>query len=125
MTAFRSDTGPEAYVIPNRRQTHRRGDRDDKIIYQTVRRVARRAGVRSHVHALRAAYAVRYLESHVGDLEALKLLLGHARMETTEVYLRRLNRDLAMERVRDLSWISVFPPQSVKAHTGFEPVLPP
>ena len=43
----------------------------------------------------------------------------------TAVYLRRLNRVKAMERVRDLSWRSVFPPEAVEAHTGFEPVPPP
>jgi len=48
---------------------------------------------------------------------------------TTLVYLRRRKKQLAMERVRDLSWGTVggfvFPPNAVEAHTGFEPVLPP
>ena len=62
-------------------------------------------------------------------MAALKDLLGHARLETTLVYLRRRKKQLAMERVRDLSWGSVggfvLQPNAVEAHTGFEPVLPP
>jgi hypothetical protein len=88
-----------------------------------------RANVRSHAHALRAAFAVRFDEAHPDQLLALKDLLGNARLETTLVYLRRRKKQLAMERVRDLSWGSVggFVLQSnaVEAHTGFEPVLPP
>ncbi len=39
---------------------------------------------------------------HPGDLEALEALLGDTRSDTTQVYLRKLNRTKAMERVRDL-----------------------
>ena len=85
-----------------------------------MRRVAARAGVTAHVHAIRAAFAVRFLESHPGDLEALQPLMGHSRLETTAVYLRRLNRVQAMERVRDLTWRSVFPPNAAEAHTGHQ-----
>jgi hypothetical protein len=62
------------------------------------------------------------------QLLALKDLLGHARLETMLVYLRRRKKQLAMERVRDLSWGSVggfvLQPNAGEAHTGFEPVLP-
>ena len=59
--------------------------------------------------------------------------MNHSRVDTTQVYLRALNRSQAMEAVRDLSWsASVFPYQTSKeawmqgkAHTGFEPVPPP
>jgi integrase/recombinase XerD len=111
------------YLVPNRRPA-RNPERSHKVIYDTVRKVADRAGVRAHVHALRAAFAVQYLETHEGDLEALKHLLGHARYETTEVYLRRLNRSRSMERVRDLSWGAVLPPYRGMPPAGFEPALP-
>jgi len=114
------------YVVPNRRKASvRRTERSSKVIWETVRRVAKRAGVRAHVHSIRGAFAVRFLETHPGDLEVLQPLMGHTRLETTAVYLRRLNRVKAMERVKDLSWRSVFPSEAVKAHTGFEPVPPP
>jgi integrase len=126
---------PEAYLIPNRRpaSVRRPGERSDKVIWVTVKRVAERAGVRSHVHALRAAYATRFDEQHPDSVLALKDLLGHARVETTLVYLRRRDREQAMEKARDLSWgASVFESQAPEtsdlqeeAHTGFEPVLCP
>ena len=95
----------EDYLIPNRRpEAVRRPERSDKVVWETVKRVAERAGIRAHVHALRAAFAVRYLETHPGDREALQMLMGHTRADTTEVYLRKLNRAKAMERVRDLDW---------------------
>lgn len=116
---------PNDYIVPNRRAP-RTGERSSKVIYRIVLDVAARARVRSHVHALRGAFAVRYLETHEGDLDALKHLLGHARHETTAVYLRRLDKTRSMERVRDLSWgRSVFPPNAGMPPTGFEPVLHP
>jgi site-specific recombinase XerD len=97
------------------------------VIWETVRHVAGRANVRSLAHALRAAFAVRFDEAHPDQLLTLKDLLGHARLETTLVYLRRRKKQLAMERVRDLSWGSVggLQPNAGEAHTGFEPVPPP
>jgi hypothetical protein len=52
-------------------------------------------------------------------------LMNHSRIDTTQVYLRALNRTKAMDAVRDLSWGPGFQAQPVEAHTGFEPVLPP
>jgi site-specific recombinase XerD len=118
--------GPDDYVIPNRRPgAVRRTERSNKIIWETVLRVAERVGVRATVHALRRAFAVAFLTSHPGAIEALQALMNHARIDTTQVYLRTLNRSKAMEAVRDLSWGLGFQPEAVEAHTGFEPVPPP
>ena len=69
------------------------------------------------------AFAVRYLETHVGDLEALQALMGHTKIETTQVYLRRFNREQPMERVRDLSWgTELFDASQVEAPSGVEPL---
>jgi integrase len=126
---------PDDYVIPNRRSASvRRAERTNKIVYETVVRVAERAGVKATVQALRRAFAVAFLTSHPGAIESLQALMNHSRVDTTQVYLRALNRSKAMEAVRDLSWTtpSVFPSQDSeqawmqeKAHTGFEPVPPP
>lgn len=96
--------GPDDYLIPSERIQARVGERDDRIIWRVVNKVAKKAGVKAHVHSLRAAFAVFYLETHPGDIEALKELLGHKSLATTQVYLRKLNRGAAMERVRDLDW---------------------
>jgi integrase len=92
------------YLIPPEGYLTRKGSRDDRVIWRLVRRVAHRANVDAHVHALRAAFAVFYLERHPGDVEALQELMGHRSIATTQVYLRKLDRQRAMERVRDLSW---------------------
>jgi hypothetical protein len=73
----------------------------------SFKRVAARAGVDAHVHALRAAFAAYYLSLHPGDVEALKELLGHRSIATKQVYLRKFDKATAMERVRDLSWRDV------------------
>ena len=120
------DSRADAYVIPNRRAASvRRKERSSKVVWETVREVAERVGVTANVHALRRAFAVAFLTSHPGALESLQALLNHSRIDTTQVYLRALNRSKVMEAVRDLSWGSVFPSLEVKAHTGFEPVPPP
>jgi integrase len=124
--------GPDAHLIPNRRPASvGAGERDDKVIWNTVKRVAARAGVTTHVHALRAAFAVQFDEQHPEQVIALKELMGHSRLETTLVYLRRKNKAKAMESVRDLSFGAAgFRPEARnvaisrdKAHTGFEPVF--
>jgi len=136
--------GSEDYLIPNRRPgAVRNPERSDKVIWETVKKVARRVGVTATVHALRAAFAVQFDEANPDQLIALKELLGHARIETTLVYLRRKDKAKAMEQVRSLSWGAaghfVFPPRDQaarkkprasrafdeEAHTGFEPVPPP
>ena len=45
-------------------------------INASIKKIADRAGVRSHVHALRAAFAVRMDEQYPGRLVAVKELLG-------------------------------------------------
>jgi hypothetical protein len=45
--------------------------------------------------------------------------MNHSRIDTTQVYLRALNRSKAMEAVRDLSWGFGFQANAEEAHTGF------
>ena len=62
------------------------------------------AQVCRRTHSLRAAFAVHYLETSPGEVESLKELLGHRSILTTQLYLRRLDLCVAMERVRSLDW---------------------
>jgi integrase len=111
---------PDAYIIPMVREQRRSGDRDDRIIYYTIKRLAVQAGVEATPHAIRAAFAVHFLEGHPGELEALQRLMGHSKLATTEIYLRRLDRVRAMERVKDLSWGLRFEALEEKAPTRIE-----
>ena len=111
------------YVIPNRRPT-RGKERNPKVVYSIVKRLAARARVDAHPHSLRAAFAVQFDEQKPGHVIALKELLGHARLETTMVYLRRKDKAKAMEEVRDLSWAALRPFAGMPP-AGFEPALRP
>jgi integrase len=94
------DRSGDPYLIPPQGKLQK-AERDDRVIWRLVKDVAARAGVQTHVHALRAAFAVAYLEEN-RDLVGLQELLGHESPETTRVYLRKLDR--AMEPVRKFSW---------------------
>jgi integrase len=97
---------PHDYLVPPEQPPRRIGDRDDRVIWRVIKRVADRAGVDAHVHALRAAFACFYLEQPEtrDDILGLKDLLGHRSLNTTLLYLRRRNKQVGMERVRGLSW---------------------
>lgn len=96
--------GPSSYLVPQEGPLSRSGDRDDRVIWRIVRKIADRAGVDAHVHALRAAFAVFYLEQNPGDLLGAQALLGHRALDTTRVYLRKLDKDAKMAPVRTLDW---------------------
>ena len=81
-----------------------RKDRDDRCIWRIVKDVGAEAGVETHVHALRAAFAVFYLKTNPGDIKGLQALLGHRNIATTAIYLRKLEAEQAMDRVRGLEW---------------------
>jgi site-specific recombinase XerD len=98
------DPSPEDWLVPPASQQRRGGTMDGRRIWKNVKRVAEEAGVECHVHALRAAFAVFYLEEHDGNVLALQALMGHRQLATTQVYLRKMDRDLAMDSVRDMSW---------------------
>lgn len=100
------------WLIPNRRSgqsgaswlpSKGRTERNDALVYRLVLRVADRAGVHSHVHALRAAFAVYFLEAG-GDKYDLQLLMGHASGATTDIYARRLDKKKRMQSVLTLNW---------------------
>lgn len=96
---------PSDYLVPNKRPAAvKRKERSNDIIYDRVKDIAKRAGVEAHVHALRAAFAVFFLENHRGTINSLQKLLGHESIETTRHYTRGLNRKQQMAEVLNLDW---------------------
>lgn len=92
------------WVIPNRQTTGRWDTRSPKFIWNIVKDVAERAGVKAHVHAFRAAFAVHFLRSNPRNIEALRQLMGHSSISTTQGYLDELEGEDAMRVVDTLSF---------------------
>jgi integrase len=131
---------PHDYLVPPEARSAnamvRKDGRNDRIIWNVVKRVAERVGIEAHVHAMRGAFACFYLLNNPGDLHGLQELLGHENPATTMVYLRKFDRQVAMEPVRSLSWGATltedFPANSggmlssssVVGAGGFEPPFP-
>jgi integrase len=66
----------------------------DQAIWRMVHRVCQRAGVRKlSPHQLRHAFANRFLRESGRDVAALRPLLGHSRIDTTQVYTDEIELD--------------------------------
>jgi hypothetical protein len=118
-----ADRSADPYLIPPESKLQK-VNRDDRVIWRVVKRVADRAGVETHVHALRAAFAVLVLEQFENPYMAQQAL-GHVNPQTTQVYLRKLDKQAVMEPLRDLSWDD--PPEgrdSVRVSAGGPRCIP-
>jgi integrase len=98
-----ADRSADPYLIPPEAKLQK-VDRDDRVIWRVVKKVAKRAHVETHVHALRAAFAVLVLEQFENPYMAQQAL-GHVNPQTTQVYLRKLDKQAVMEPLRGLSWV--------------------
>ena len=67
----------------------------EKIVWQAVNEAAKRAGIAKHVspHSLRHCFATHMLEAGA-DLRTIQVLLGHAKLAHTTVYLHLSRRHL-------------------------------
>jgi site-specific recombinase XerD len=66
----------------------------DQALWRMVRRVCKRAGVRElSPHQLRHGFANRFMRESGRDVAALKGLLGHSRVDTTEAYTDEIELD--------------------------------
>lgn len=95
---------PDEWVVPNHRPLPLDEERSPRIVYTTVKRVANRCGIKAHVHAFRAAFAVRFLTQNPAKLEALRQLMGHNSINTTQGYLDELEGEAAMRDVETMTF---------------------
>ena len=66
----------------------------EQALWRMVRRVCRRAGIRElSPHQLRHGFGNRFLRESGRDIAALKALLGHSRIDTTELYVDDIEVD--------------------------------
>lgn len=65
-----------------------------QALWRMVARVCRRAGIRElHPHQLRHGFANRFLRESGRDVAALRGLLGHSRIDTTQLYTDEIEVD--------------------------------
>jgi len=77
-----------------RRQKNPKAQASDQALWRMVQRVCKRAGVRElSPHQLRHGFANRFMRESGRDVAALKGLLGHSRVDTTEGYTDEIELD--------------------------------
>jgi len=77
-----------------RRQKDPKVPASDQALWRMVSRVCRRAGVRElSPHQLRHGFANRFMRESGRDVTALKGLMGHSRIDTTQAYTDEIELD--------------------------------
>jgi site-specific recombinase XerD len=89
----------------------RRRSKDPKLpaseqaLWRMVRRVCKRAGIRElSPHQLRHGFANRFLRESGRDVAALRPILGHSRIDTTQLYTDEIELDELSAASRRRCW---------------------
>jgi integrase/recombinase XerD len=87
---------PKIYLFPST-EGHRGQERpiSDKTVWYACKEAAARAGIKKRIgpHTLRHSFATHLMEAGT-DLRTIQLLMGHAHLEDTTVYLQLSQRHL-------------------------------
>src|SRR6266404_3184877 len=104
---------PKNYLFPST-AGHRGLEQpiSDKTVWNICKEAAVRAGIQKKIgpHTLRHSFATHHMEAGA-DLRTIQLLLGHAHLEHTTVYLHLSHRHLHAA-INPLDQLTVQPPQS-------------
>jgi len=105
---------PKNYLFPNRSRSNDGRPMSTKAVYFIVQQAAKRAGIEKRVspHTLRHSFATHLLENGA-DLRTIQMLLGHADLEHTTVYLHISQKHL-QAATNPLEGIAVLSPADMK-----------
>jgi site-specific recombinase XerD len=114
---------PKVYLFPST-SGHRGGEHpiSDKTVWYAVTEAGKRAGIQKRIgpHTLRHSFATNLMEAGT-DLRTIQLLMGHAHLEDTTVYLHLSQRHLHAA-INPLDQITIRShgeaQQPTKAHKG-------
>jgi len=86
---------PQAYLFPSNYQIRKGLYISGRGVFEICRASAKRAGIKKMIgpHTLRHSYATHLIDAGA-DLRTIQLLLGHASLEHTLIYLRLSQRHL-------------------------------
>lgn len=99
MRGLLDDRGPTDYVLWSLRGGHR--PIVPRTLHKAIQRIGLLIGYHLHPHMLRHTYATELLRAGL-SIRDVQVLLGHARLGTTEIYTHVEPADLA-ERLRRLT----------------------